>query len=131
MSGVWLKFGTDRLPVRARIFGGFAVVLMLLGALAATMLGGTGTVETQSDHVEDSAKVAALVGAFANQAEEARTRVIAYTLSENDGDLQSAEQSLARLRDAAAAIGGIERSSDHRCASMTQIAEQQTNYDDD
>jgi hypothetical protein len=33
MSGVWLKFGTDRLPVRARIFGGFAVVLMLLGAL--------------------------------------------------------------------------------------------------
>lgn len=128
MFGAGFNLGSDRLPVRARIFGGFAVVLVLLGALAMMTLRGTGTVEIQSDHVEDSAKVAALVGGFVTQAEEARARVIEYALSENDGDLQKAERSLAALREASAALSTVEGSSEHRRALVLQITENQTKY---
>jgi methyl-accepting chemotaxis protein len=128
MSGVRFNFGSDRLPVRARIFGGFAVVLVLLGTLAAITLRGTGTVETQSDHVEDSAKVAARVSGFVRQAEEARTRVIEYALSENDGDLQRAQRSLALLREVAAMLKMVEGSSERRRASLIQITEAQSRY---
>ena len=123
-----LNFGTDRLPVRARIFGGFAVVLVLLGALAAMVVRGTGTVETQSDGVEDSAKVAALVSGFVSQVEEARTRVIEYALSENDDDLQRAQQSLGRLREAASSLEAIGGSSEPRRASVAQISDNEASY---
>jgi hypothetical protein len=69
MSGVRFNLGSDRLPVRTRIFGGFAVVLVLLGAVAAMMLRDTSIVETLSNHVEDSAKVAALMSGFVDRVE--------------------------------------------------------------
>jgi hypothetical protein len=128
MSGVRFNIGSDRLPVRARIFGEFAVVLVLLGTLAAMTLRGAGIVETQSHHVEDSGKVAARMSGFVRQAEEARTRVIEYALSENDGDLQRAQQSLALLREAAATLKMVEGSSERRRASLIQITEDQTRY---
>jgi methyl-accepting chemotaxis protein/CHASE3 domain sensor protein len=128
MSDNRFNFGSDRLPVRARIFGGFAVVLALLGAIATMVVRGTGTVETQSDRVEDSAKVAALVSGFVSQVEDARTRVIEYALSENDGDLQRAQQSLARLREAATSLETIAGSSQRRHAAVAQISDIQTKY---
>jgi methyl-accepting chemotaxis protein/CHASE3 domain sensor protein len=128
MSDNRFNFGSDRLPVRARIFGGFAVVLALLGAIAAMVVRGTGTVETQSDRVEDTAKVAALVSGFVSQVEDARTRVIEYALSENDGDLQRAQQSLARLRETATSLETIEGGSGRRHASVAQISDIQTRY---
>jgi methyl-accepting chemotaxis protein len=128
MSGVRFNFGSDGLPVRARIFGGFAVVLVLLGAVAAMMLDDTSTVETLSDHVEGSAKAATLVSGFVGRAQEARMRVIDYALSENDGDLQRARQSLRLLREAATTLQTVEGSSEHRRESVMQITEDQSKY---
>jgi methyl-accepting chemotaxis protein len=128
MSGVRFNLGSDSLPVRNRIFGGFAVVLVLLGAVAAMMFRDTSIVETLSNHVEDSAKVAALMSGFVGRVEEARTRVLDYALSENDGDLQRAQQSLTQLREAAPTLKLLEMSDEHRSASVIQITEDQSKY---
>jgi methyl-accepting chemotaxis protein len=128
MSGVRFNLGSDRLPVRTRIFGGFAVVLVLLGAVAAMMLRDTSAVETLSNHVEDSAKVAGLMSGFVGRAQEARTRVLDYALSENDGDLQRAQQSLQQLREAATTLKLLGGSDQHRSASVIQITEDQSKY---
>ncbi|HXW30569.1 MAG TPA: methyl-accepting chemotaxis protein, partial [Xanthobacteraceae bacterium] len=128
MPGVRFNLGSDRLPVRTRIFGGFAVVLVLLGAAAAMMLRDTSAVETLSNHVDDSAKVAALMSGFVRRAEEARTRVVDYALSENDGDLQKAQQSLRQLQEAATTLKLVEGSDAHRNASVIRITEDQSKY---
>jgi HAMP domain-containing protein len=92
------------------------------------MLRDTSIVEILSNHVEDSAKVAALMSGFVGRVEEARTRVLDYALSENDGDLQRAQQSLTQLREAASALKLLEMSDEHRSASVTQITEDQSKY---
>jgi methyl-accepting chemotaxis protein len=70
---------------------------MLLGALAVLSLRGSGTVETQAARVAVSAEIAGAVETFANRTEAARSLVMQYALTENDGDLAVAQQALQRL----------------------------------
>ena len=86
--------------VRKRIFGGFAVILLLLGALAGVALrglasvgAGAGRVSQDSAQAAASAEIALLVG-------EARTLVIQYALTATMDDQQAAQASLGRLDEA-------------------------------
>jgi methyl-accepting chemotaxis protein len=69
-----------------------------------------------------------LIGGFADQVDDARARVVQYALSENDGDLQSAQQSLAQLQKAAAELAAIRTDSEQRRALIAQIGERQARY---
>ncbi len=60
--------------------------------------------------------------------DDARTRVVQYALSENDGDRQSAQQSLTQLQKSAADLGAIKTDSEQRRALITQIGERQAQY---
>jgi methyl-accepting chemotaxis protein/CHASE3 domain sensor protein len=121
-------FGLDRLSIRSRILGGFAIVLALLGALAVISIRGTATVETQSARVEESGQAAALVNGFSDRVDDARTRVLEYALSENDGDLQLAQKALAELQEAAGTLKNVRTDNDERRALLTQIVDRQAKY---
>src|SRR5437588_692746 len=86
-----------RLSVRKRILGGFAVVLLLLAALAAVALrgmdavsAGAARVSLDSAQATSSAELALLVG-------EARTRVLQYALTASMDDQKAAQAALAEL----------------------------------
>jgi methyl-accepting chemotaxis protein len=88
------------LSVRKRIFGGFAVVLLLLIVLAAVALrgmdavgDGAGRVSRDSARASASAAIALLVG-------DARARVVQYALTASMDDQKAAQVSLTRLDDA-------------------------------
>ena len=65
MAHARFTLGLDRLSIRSRIIGGFAVVLMLLGVLAAISIRGIGIVETEAGHVQESSRVATVIGGVA------------------------------------------------------------------
>src|SRR5215813_11708899 len=122
------KFGLDRLSIRTRIFGGFAVVLFLLGVLAAISIRGTASVEAQSARVEESGRLATSVADFARQVDEARARVMQYALSETDGDLQLAHKSLEQLQAAAGSLRTLSAGGEARQIQIAQIGEHQAKY---
>jgi methyl-accepting chemotaxis protein len=83
--------------VRKRIFGGFAIVLLLLAALAMVAFRGMNAVGAGASRVSlnsadatASAEVALLVG-------EARARVVQYALSATMDDQKAAQSGLAQL----------------------------------
>jgi hypothetical protein len=85
------------LSVRKRIFGGFAVVLLLLTVLAAVALrgmeavgAGAGRVSRDSAQANASTEVGLLVG-------EARARVMQYALTATMDDQKAAQASLTSL----------------------------------
>jgi CHASE3 domain sensor protein len=122
------NLGLDRLAIRSRILGGFAVVLALLGILAVISLRGTGVVERQSARVEESSQMARLIASLATQVDDACTRVIQYALSENDGDLNAAQQALAQLQKSAADLGTIRTDNEQQRTSIARIGESQAQY---
>jgi methyl-accepting chemotaxis protein len=95
------------LSIRHRVFGGFAVVLMLLGVLAVISVTGVTVIGSRSEQVRRSAQTAGEIGSFAVQVEDARARVIQYVLTENDGDLSAAKDSLAQLQAASQALDSL------------------------
>jgi methyl-accepting chemotaxis protein len=109
------NLGLDRLSIRSRILGGFAIVLMLLGALAFISIRGIGVVETEAGHVEDSSRVAGVIASVSDKVDDARAKIIEYALSEADGDLQIAQQSLTQLQ---AAAGALKDGSDQERAKL-------------
>src|SRR5262249_22823773 len=128
VSPVRIDLRLDRFSIRTRILGGFAIVLVLLGVLAAISIRSTATVEAQSARVEESGEVARLVGDFAYHVGEARMRIVQYALSETDGDLQVAQQSVAQLQNAAAALKTLRAGNAERGALIGEISEQQAKY---
>jgi CHASE3 domain sensor protein len=72
MPRLRVNIGLDRLSIRSRIFGGFGVVLLLLGILATVSLRGTIVVQHESTDVEASSEIASSVAAFSSLAEQAR-----------------------------------------------------------
>jgi methyl-accepting chemotaxis protein len=94
MTGIRLHVA---LSVRKRIFGGFAMVLLLLAVLAAVALRGMEAagegarrVSLDSGAASASAEVGLLVG-------EARALVVQYALTATMDDQKAAQDSLARL----------------------------------
>ena len=110
------------LSLRKRIFGGFAVVLLLLTVLAAVALRGMDLVGDGAGRVSrDSAQATAAteVGLLVN---EARARVVQYALTATMDDQKAAQASLARLDQA------IERSQSHGSEAGGDLHRRITNY---
>ena len=107
MSILARLFPRLHLSIRIRIFGGFAIVLGLLVVLAAISLVSVTVIGTRSEQVKDSAHTARVIAEFTLKVEDARARVLQYVLTENDGDLNQAKESLTQLQDAAQALDGL------------------------
>lgn len=128
MSRFGINFHLDRFSIRTRILGGFAVVLALLSVLAAISMRSTATVEAQSARVDESGRTATVVSDFTRQVDDTRARVMQYALSEADGDLQLAQQSLVQLRNAAGALSALQGNDPKRRDVIAAIGERQAKY---
>ena len=85
------------LSVRSRIFGGFAVVLVLLAALALVAHRGMVSVRVGAARVSDDSSEAMVSTDVALQVSDAHARVVQYVLSASLDDQKAAQASLARL----------------------------------
>ncbi len=85
------------LSVRSRIFGGFAVVLVLLVALALVAQRGMVSVRSRRGRVSDDSSQAMASTDVALQVADAHARVVQYVLSASLDDQKAAQASLARL----------------------------------
>jgi methyl-accepting chemotaxis protein len=83
--------------VRKRIFGGFAVVLLLLAALAAITLRGMDAVNAGAGRVSQDRAQATASAEVALQVGEARALVVQYALTATMDDQKAAQASLIRL----------------------------------
>ncbi len=83
--------------VRSRIFGGFAVVLVLLVALAVVAQRGMNSVRSGAARVSDDSLQAMASTDVALQVSDAHARVVQYVLSASLDDQKAAQGSLARL----------------------------------
>ncbi len=80
--------------VRKRIFGGFAVVLLLLAALAAITLRGMDAVSAGAGRVSQDSAQATASAEVALQVGEARALVVQYALTATMDDQKAAQASL-------------------------------------
>ena len=85
------------LSVRSRILGGFAVVLVLLVALALVAQRGMVSVRVGAARVSDDSSQAMASTDVALQVSDAHARVVQYVLSASLDDQKAAQASLARL----------------------------------
>jgi len=85
------------LTVRKRIFGGFAVVLVLLAILAGVALHGMQSVSAGATRTRADSAQAAAATELAMQVREAHARVLQYVLSGTIDDQKAAQASLAKL----------------------------------
>ena len=83
--------------VRKRIFGGFAVVLLLLAALAAITLRGMDAVNAGAGRVSQDSAQATASAEVALQVGEARALVVQYALTATMDDQKAAQASLTSL----------------------------------
>jgi methyl-accepting chemotaxis protein len=83
--------------VRKRIFGGFAIVLILLTMLAVLASHSMDTVYTGAGRVSDDSTRATTSAEVALQVAEAHVRVLQYALSATMDDQKEAQASLAQL----------------------------------
>jgi len=83
--------------LRGRIFGGFAVVLLLLAALAAVAVFSTWVVEQDAARVGLDSSAAEAATEAALQVGEAHARVVQYALAATVANQHAAEASLSRL----------------------------------
>ncbi len=97
------------LSVRRRIFGGFAIVLLLLGLLAAGALHSTQKVGGEAARVSADAARAAVATGVAVLVREARAQVVQYMLTGTMDDQRSAQGALAELDRTAAGAGTQEQ----------------------
>ena len=94
--------GLLRLTMHRRIFGGFALVVVLLALLATVLDRGAATMTRMADQVRVSNTAADAVTAVALHVGDAHARSMQYGLTANAADEQALRQSLASL-DAAVA----------------------------
>ena len=85
------------LSVRRRVFGGFALVLALLGVLAAGALHGLDSVGGTAALVSRDSAQATAATDVALQVADARARVLQYVLSGITDDQAAAQAGLAGL----------------------------------
>ena len=85
------------LSVRKRIFGGFAVVLLLLTVLAAVALRGMDAVSAGAGRVSQDSSQATASAEVALQVADARALVVQYALTATMDDQKAAQSSLIRL----------------------------------
>jgi methyl-accepting chemotaxis protein len=93
--------------VRKRIFGGFAVVLVLLVVLAVIASRSMDTVYIGAGRVSDDSAQATASTEVALQVAEAHVRVLQYALSATMDDQKAAQASLARLDQAIERSQGV------------------------
>jgi methyl-accepting chemotaxis protein len=93
------SLGLDRLSVLQRVFSGMAIILLLLVAISIISWRTIRVVETQADYVSSSVTETSAIAQFVARVANTHYLVTQYALSENDGDLQAAQHSLAQLQD--------------------------------
>ncbi len=101
----WLA-GLFTLSLRKRIFGGLAVVLLLLAALAAVALRGFDTVGVEAAHVSRGSARVTVATDVALRVGEARASTVQYALSATMDDQRAAEAAVAALDAAIKDTGG-------------------------
>ena len=86
--------------VRKRIFGGFAIVLLLLVVLAVVALRGMDAVSAGASRVSQDNAQAQASAEVAMLVAEARARVVQYALTATMDDQKAAQASLTQLGEA-------------------------------
>jgi methyl-accepting chemotaxis protein len=99
------RLGLDRLSVLQRVFSGMAIILLLLVVISIISWRTIRVVETQADYVNSSVTEASAIAQFVARVANTHYLVTQYALSENDGDLQAAQRSLAQLQDKTRLVG--------------------------
>ena len=94
------------LSMRKRVFGGFAVVLVLLAALALVGLRGMESVRVGAARVSQDSAQANASTEVALQVADAHARVVQYALSATMDDQKVAQTSLSRLDQTVEHSGG-------------------------
>ena len=126
---IWNRLSSRlHLSIRHRIFGGFAIVLILLTVLAAISLGSVAVIGARSGQVKQSAQTAGVIGDFALKVEDARARVLQYVLTENDGDLNLAKESLAQMQASAGTLDALDASAGKDSGALAQIKQAAEGY---
>ncbi len=125
-----------RLSIRARIFGGFGLLIAVFLVAVAILLRGQAYVDQEADAVSSSSLVAERVADFVSKAVEAQKSVLRYTVSENDADLTAAQKALSEFAEgarsleqasagwksgASAVSSGLEAQSKYQAASAATI----------
>lgn len=105
VARIFSVFSLNTLSVRQRVSIGIGVILLLLVALSMISFRANGRVEADAASVDDSVSEGAAVSEFAARVGETHALVTQYAFSENDGDLQAAQQSLGRLGDQIRLVG--------------------------
>jgi hypothetical protein len=85
--------------VPVRIFGGFAIVLVLLAVLAVVALRGMDSVADGADRVSHDSIEASASSQVGLLVHEARAQIVQYALTGAVNDQKAAQLSLARLDD--------------------------------
>jgi hypothetical protein len=106
------------LSVRRRIFGGFAVVLLLLAAVAAVALRSMASVERETVLVRNASAQARATTDVAMKVVAAHDAVVQYALSTTLDDQHAAQAALAALDEAAETGGGAGRDTNGQLAAM-------------
>jgi methyl-accepting chemotaxis protein len=85
------------LSIKVRLYGGFAIVLLLLGAVAVIAATSLTTVEHRVGPVEAGTRLATAVGDFVEKQLEVRVILSAYTVSGSAEDLERLTRETAAL----------------------------------
>ena len=85
------------LSIKVRLYGGFAIVLLLLGAVAFIAASSLTTVERRVGPVEAGTRLATAVGDFVEKQLEVRVQLSTYTVSGSMEDLDRLKRGTAAL----------------------------------
>ena len=90
-----------RLSIRARIFGGFGLLIAVFLVAVAISLTGLAHVDQEAGASYGSSLVAEHVADFVAKAVEAQKSVLRYAVSENDADLAATQKALSEFAEGA------------------------------
>jgi methyl-accepting chemotaxis protein len=113
---------TQRLSLRHRLYGGFGILLCLLIIVSIVFVRAILLVQATSHDVTNATVRMGAVSEFAAKASDVKSKVVQYALSESDGDLRLAKDSVQAFRNAAA---GLNQSRSIEGGGLTGAAVQQ------
>lgn len=111
--------GLLRLSMRIRIFGGFAVVVVVLGLLATVLGRGAATMTHMADEVRSGSTTADAVNDVALHVGDVHARSMQYEVTANVVDQQALQQGLARLDEAVTGAGATADTQSGDLAGLT------------
>ncbi len=123
----WTFIG-HRLSIRARIFGGFGLLIAVFLVAVTILLRGQAQVDQEADAVSNSSLVAERVADFVSKAVEAQNGVLRYAVSENDADLASALRALSEFAEGAQVLKETSAGWKSGMSAVSSALEAESNY---